>query len=191
MRLASSDSDAVGAAGAFRRTPGANVVLPIALEGDNDTGERCAASTDQPPERGSEAAMNHVASCQCGGLELEAAGDPDLVVACNCRACQRRTGAAFGVGVFFPKNAVTLSGDAHTWSRTADSGRQMTNHFCPTCGTTVYWTLEMRPAHIGIALGCLATKVAPPSRAIWVAEKHDWVSFPADCPQYRAAVPTA
>ena len=135
--------------------------------------------------------MIHTASCQCGGLELEAEGDPDFVVACNCRACQRRTGAPFGVGVYFLKSAVTVSGEQRSWSRGTASGRQLTNHFCATCGTSVFWTLEMRPEHIGVALGCLSTKVAAPSRAIWVAEKHDWVSFPEDCPQYREAVPTA
>jgi hypothetical protein len=135
--------------------------------------------------------MHHHASCQCGGLALEATGDPDLVVACNCRACQRRTGSPFGIGVIFAKSAVRIFGESRTWSRVADSGRRMTNRFCPVCGTSLYWLPEMRPDHMIVALGCLATKVAPPSRAIWVAEKHDWVAFPEGCPHYREAAPTA
>jgi hypothetical protein len=112
------------------------------------------------------------------------------VVACNCRACQRRTGAPFGVGVYFPKSVVTLKSEPRRWSRIADSGRQLTNHFCPDCGTTVYWTLEMRPDHWGVALGCLSTKVAEPDRAIWLATKHDWVRFPEHWPQYQEAPQT-
>jgi hypothetical protein len=33
-----------------------------------------------------------------------------MVVACHCIDCQRRTGAPFGVGAFYPADAVTISG---------------------------------------------------------------------------------
>jgi len=74
--------------------------------------------------------MRHGASCRCGALALEAASDPELVIACNCRAGQRRTGAPFGVGVIFARAAVRIEGESMSWSRVAESGRQASNHFC-------------------------------------------------------------
>lgn len=50
------------------------------------------------------------ARCGCGGLALSLPGSSSLVVACHCIDCQRRTGAPFGVGAFYPAEVVTISG---------------------------------------------------------------------------------
>ena len=131
----------------------------------------------------------HRARCQCGGLRVHASADPDVVVACNCQACQHRTGAAFGVGAYFRKDVVTISGSASIWARTAETGRALQHHFCPTCGTTVYWTLEMRPDHIGVGTGAFEGPPPTPDRAIWTDEKHDWMIFPSDMPDFPKATP--
>lgn len=133
--------------------------------------------------------MIHTAECSCGALTLTGAAEPDFVIACNCRACQRRTGSVFGVGAYFRKDAVAITGASTAFARTAESGRGLINHFCPVCGSTVYWTLEMRPDHIGVAAGCVATPLPEPQRAIWTSEKHGWVGFPEHWPTYPFAVP--
>ena len=133
--------------------------------------------------------MQHRASCQCGALELEMNGDPDFVVACCCQACQKRTGAPYGVGAYFPKTVVSIHGVRKAWGRETESGRKLTNHFCPKCGTNLFWTLELRPDHLGVALGCLATEVAEPMRVIWLKEKHDWVTFPEHWPTFDETSP--
>ena len=89
----------------------------------------------------------HLATCGCGGLRVTTAGDPDLVVACSCIACQRRTGSPFGVGAYFRKEAVSAEGEAGTYTRVADSGLTVSINFCPACGTSVYWFAELRPDH--------------------------------------------
>ncbi len=131
----------------------------------------------------------HQASCQCGALQLTAEGDPDFVIACNCRACQRRTGSAFGTGAYFRKDVVQVSGKTGSWQRRADSGRKLENFFCPACGTNLFWTLEMRPEHMGIAYGNFTTDVPDPIRAIWTDEQHSWVSFPGDLPCFPKGSP--
>ena len=124
----------------------------------------------------------HRARCQCGGLTVTASADPDMVIACNCQACQHRTGSPFGLGGYFKKEVLNYEGAASTWKRAAESGRQIENHFCPACGTTLYWSLEMRPDHIGVAGGAFETPLPEPARAIWTEEKHDWVIFPDHMP---------
>lgn len=124
----------------------------------------------------------HKASCQCGAVQVTASVDPEFVVVCNCKACQRRTGAPFGEGAYFRKADLTLSGQTATWARKADTGRELVNHFCPSCGTTLFWSLEMRPDHMGVAAGCFDGPLPRPVRVIWAREKHDWVCFPDDIP---------
>src|SRR5436309_6035624 len=41
------------------------------------------------------------AACHCGQLRLEVTGEPFAVSICNCLACERRTGSAFGSQVFY------------------------------------------------------------------------------------------
>ena len=126
----------------------------------------------------------HSARCQCGKLTVEAAADPDFVLVCNCRACQLRTGSPFGVGAYFRKTGLKISGSSNSWKRTAASGRAVENYFCPECGSTVYWTLEMRPEHTGIAAGAFSGPLPEPVRAIWAEEKHGWVEFPQHWPVF-------
>jgi len=132
----------------------------------------------------------HKASCQCGALSVVASEDPDFVVACNCRACQKRTGSPFGVAAYFRLDTVTTAGDSGTWERTADSGRWLVNNFCSACGTNLFWTLEMRPDHMGVTVGNFDTPAPTPIRAIWTEEKHDWVAFPEDWPNYPKGSPS-
>ena len=131
----------------------------------------------------------HKASCQCGSLVLEAIDDPDFVVACNCCACQKRTGSPFGAGAYFRKDIVTVRGSRESWARKADSGRQLENSFCPRCGTTLFWTLEMRPDHVGVPVGGFDTPPPTPIRVVWTEEQHDWVVFPEDWPTFPKGSP--
>jgi hypothetical protein len=45
-----------------------------------------------------EAAIQRVGECHCGALKIIAAGEPERVYLCHCKACQRRTGTAFHFG---------------------------------------------------------------------------------------------
>lgn len=133
----------------------------------------------------------HRASCQCGQLKLNASRDPEFVIACNCKACQKRTGSPFGTGQYFRRDDVSVTGAISNWARTAESGLSLTNHFCPTCGTTLFWSLELRPDHFGVALGAFDTVPMTPTRAIWMQEKLDWVRFPQDWDTFDKGSPPA
>lgn len=131
----------------------------------------------------------HRASCQCGSLTLECQGEPDFVIVCGCRACQKRTGAPFGTGAYFHKDTIRVEGASKGWKRKADSGREIETFFCPECGSTVFWTLEMRPNHLGAAYGCFDTRLPDPARVIWTEQAHSWVLFPVDLPRFEKGIP--
>ena len=118
------------------------------------------------------------ARCRCGALTLALPGPSKLVVACHCLDCQRRTGAPFSVGAFYPIDAVAISGTAKEYTRDADSGAKVRFCFCPECGSTVYWKADRLPSMIGVAVGALADPTYPaPVRSVFEQSKHDWVQI--------------
>lgn len=127
--------------------------------------------------------MERTAQCSCGQLSVTVEGDPELVVLCNCTQCQRRTGSAFGIGAYFKRDRVTaISGERTIFERSSDSSRTAKAHFCPACGTTVYWQLEMWPDTYGFAVGCFSDPSFPqPQISAWSVTKHEWVELPSDC----------
>ena len=135
-------------------------------------------------------ADTHQATCQCGQLRVNTDGDPDIVMACSCLACQRRTGSPFGMGAYFRKEAASTEGEARVHSRVADSGLDVSIRFCPECGTSVYWTAELRPEHLGVAVGCFAEPgFVEPARVVWSESKHPWITFPDGVPEFTQGVP--
>jgi hypothetical protein len=83
--------------------------------------------------------MERTAQCHCGSLRIIATGDPDRVYLCHCEACQRRAGTAFHFGATYLKERVRLDGERKVYERDADSGNRIRFHFCPNCGSTLYW----------------------------------------------------
>jgi hypothetical protein len=128
------------------------------------------------------------ATCSCGQLKATCEGRPGRVVACNCTWCQRRTGSPFGVGAYFPRSQVRISGNSSQFTRDCAEGRTLTNHFCPECGTNLFWFLDMSPDDVGVAVGGFADPAFErPARAVWTQHKHGWVQFPEDMEQFPKA----
>jgi hypothetical protein len=101
--------------------------------------------------------MERTAQCHCGSLRIVATGDPERVYLCHCKACQRRTGTAFHFGATYPKEQVRLDGERKIYERDADSGNRIRFHFCPNCGSTLYWERSVAKALRPVTL--------PPGRA--------------------------
>ena len=101
---------------------------------------------------------------------------------CHCLACQKRTGSVYGVQARFPRDQVTsIEGRATQFTRSADSGHSVTFHFCPLCGSTVYWELSGYPDVIAIAVGSFATPQFPEPRiSVYERCRHPWAMRPAD-----------
>ena len=118
------------------------------------------------------------AQCSCGSLSADIPDTPEKVTACHCIACQRRTGSVFGVTAAFAADDVTVSGASSIYERPTASGGTMRAHFCPACGTTLYWQSHKFPHLIGVAMGCIADPGYPaPERSVWEESKHHWVDI--------------
>jgi hypothetical protein len=100
---------------------------------------------------------------------------------CHCLECQKRTGSAFGAQARWPAAQVAISGRAMRYVRTADSGNTVTFHFCPDCGSTVYYQLDAFPDVVAVALGAFADRDFPaPKFSVYENRKHAWTSIAGD-----------
>jgi hypothetical protein len=119
------------------------------------------------------------ASCSCGRLRIEVAGEPRAVGLCHCLACQRRTGSVFAaLAAFAPPYKV--SGTATEYVRTGDRGARFRFRFCPVCGTTVFHTEEgFEDRSVAVAVGAFADPGFPPPRdSVYDCRRHPWVQLP-------------
>jgi hypothetical protein len=135
--------------------------------------------------------VQHQAACSCGQLRVRLDGEPALVSSCHCLACQRRTGAVFASNAFFRRDQVAaVEGESRTWRRAGDSGRVLDFHFCPICGSTVFWEAEGTPDLVTVAIGAFADPGFPaPVRTVWADNKHGWLPFPESIPHHRKDPP--
>jgi hypothetical protein len=119
-----------------------------------------------------------VATCRCGQLKAECQGEPVRISVCHCLDCQRRSGSAFAAQARFPQEQVRISGDSTEWVHVGDSGGVTDFHFCPTCGSPVWYRGGGMPELIAVAVGAFADPDFPtPSFSVWETRKHKWVEI--------------
>jgi len=106
--------------------------------------------------------------CLCGQIRIEAVGQPERVGICHCLDCRKHHGALFYAAAIFAQQAVTVSGETHSYA-----GR----HFCPRCGSSLF-------AHSGdeieVHLGALdAPDRLQPTYECWTSRREAWLpAFP-------------
>ena len=134
------------------------------------------------------------ASCNCGQLSVAYEGpDPERISLCQCYECQKRTGSVLSAQARIPREQVTIEGRSTTWTfpseggepvtfRSCDSGGA-TYHFCPECGSTVYWDIAIAPDVVGVAVGGFTDATFPPPVISgFEAYGPDWAMHAADLP---------
>jgi hypothetical protein len=129
--------------------------------------------------------MKRRAACSCGALSVETEGDPVRISVCHCYACQQRSGSAFAVQARFPRERTRIAGSSTAFVRTGDSGGKATFHFCPTCGTTVYYEMGFAPEMIAIPVGVFTDSTFPaPTVAVYEGRRHSWVTIEGIAERY-------
>jgi hypothetical protein len=122
---------------------------------------------------------NRTASCNCGKLTLETAGEPVRISVCHCHACQRRTGSVFGVQARFKKEDVRVAGESKLFARATDDEDRILHHFCPECGSTVFYETESLEGFVGVPVGAFADGgFPPPTVSVYEERMHPWVLLP-------------
>jgi len=127
-------------------------------------------------------AMSRTAECACGRVRITVENEPVAVVTCHCDFCQKRTGSAFQVSALFPDaQGIAVTGETRIYNGleingvgTTD-GDEVSYHFCATCGSTVFWTIDGRPG-MAIAVGNFDDPDFPgPTVELHTLHRHYWV----------------
>ncbi len=78
-------------------------------------------------------------SCHCGYITYEAEADPERTSICHCTDCQMLTGTVFRTSIRANDGTFRiLSGKPTVYVKTAESGSQRAQAFCPRCGSPIY-----------------------------------------------------
>jgi hypothetical protein len=131
------------------------------------------------------------AACHCGQLRLEVTGEPFAVSICNCLACQRRTGSAFGTQAGFRAEQVDVTGRFSDYTRVSDEVDKKAHvfHFCPDCGSQVFYTEPTEPDLVVVSVGSFAdSSFPPPTESGYAWRRYPWVGLPDSVQRYSTAL---
>jgi len=97
----------------------------------------------------------HTGGCLCGEVQFAANGEPDFIVICHCRSCQRALGSEMNFELLFdPSRFRVTKGEPRIYRHSGGSGKMLEKRFCGTCGTSLYLTGE-RFTEVGVFRGAL------------------------------------
>lgn len=124
----------------------------------------------------------HTASCRCGQLKATATGDAVRTSVCHCLNCKKRSGSSFAAQVRFARAGVSIAGKSSTFDKVGDSGGRATFHFCPDCGSDVFYLIDGDPDElIAIPVGAFDDPFPfGPDYSVYEERKHDWVEISGD-----------
>ena len=100
---------------------------------------------------------------------------------CNCLACQRRTGSAFGMQAGYNAQQVEITGRFNDYSRISEEAdrKEHVFHFCPECGSQVFYTEPTEDDLVVVSAGAFADpSFPPPTESGYDSRRHPWVGLP-------------
>ena len=125
-------------------------------------------------------------ACYCGLIAIEAEVDPAKVTICHCTDCQSGTGSAFRVSIPTAGSTFKITGQPTLYVKTAESGNQRAQAFCPQCGSPIYSTTpgDGPKDYYMLRVGILRQRdQLVPRQQIWFRSAQPWVTGIADLPK--------
>lgn len=97
----------------------------------------------------------HTGGCLCGAIRYEADDQPEAIVICHCRSCQRSLGSGMNFELLWmPDTFRVTRGEPRVFRHLGGSGKMLTKRFCSDCGSALWLTGERFP-EIGVFRGSL------------------------------------
>jgi len=134
--------------------------------------------------------MRITGGCLCGAVRFESTAAPLITRVCWCRLCQYLGAGSGTVNACFLAESFSVHGVTRDYSNIADSGNVMHRHFCPTCGTPLYSSAEVRPQFVFVRAGTLDDpEVATPAMTIWTSQAPSWACIASELPRVEHQPP--
>lgn len=129
----------------------------------------------------------YTGGCACGAVRYHVTADPVVSAHCQCRDCQRATGAGHASLMAFPRAAVRLEGEVRFHEMHADSGNTTSRGFCPGCGSPVVSKSSGFPDMVVISAGSLDEPARfAPQMVVYASRGHAWDHLDRVLPRFDA-----
>jgi hypothetical protein len=122
--------------------------------------------------------MTSTGGCLCGTVTFEC-DELGSAGYCHCEDCRRCTGSAFNVSVPCVASGFRiLSGELGNFTKSGDSGCELTRYFCQSCGSPIFTSSPRHPAVVYVKAGVLDDPDAVrPALQAWTRSKVDWADI--------------
>ncbi len=128
--------------------------------------------------------------CLCGKVTLKINAEPVRMAQCHCDHCRQSSGTGHMVLAFFPVDTVSVKGETSSYTTIADSGAEVTRHFCPDCGSRLFGKNNAMKKVMGISVGCLDdSSWFKPGAIVYHKRKNDWDFIDESLPQFEGMPP--
>ena len=121
--------------------------------------------------------------CHCGSVRYEMPAETLHRSLCHCSDCRRHSGAPLVAWGLVEKDRLTVDGETKEYA-SSENGRR---HFCPTCGTALFYTNEVVfPGKVDVQIATLddPDQIVPTSQ-IQVAERIGWMERLSEIPAFE------
>jgi len=109
--------------------------------------------------------------CYCGAIRYRALRPPRISNICHCESCRRTCGAQSVAWVIFPAGDFAFANGEPT---RYPSSPGVVRTFCATCGTSLTYETEERPADIDVTTATLDDPEAFPPTRFSTEQKLSW-----------------
>ncbi|MEO5773823.1 MAG: GFA family protein [Sphingomicrobium sp.] len=121
--------------------------------------------------------------CHCGAVKYEFTGEPTHQALCHCSDCRRHSGAPVVAWALLPNAQIKIDGETREYA-SSEHGRR---HFCPTCGTGLFYTnAVIFPSATDVQFATLDDPDAVvPQAQIQTADRIGWMEKLNEMPQFK------
>lgn len=122
--------------------------------------------------------------CHCGAVRYRIEGELIYAAVCHCDDCRRSAGAITVGWTAYPVGGLTIEQGETREYASFENGRR---HFCPTCGTGLFYYNEASlPGVVDIQLATLDDpENHAPAIHVQTADELPWEAGLADLPRFE------
>lgn len=118
--------------------------------------------------------------CLCKAVRYEISTEPAFCGRCYCEDCRRVGGTGHVAVMAVEQSGISVKGELAGYSMQGGSGKTITRHFCPTCGSRIYTSIEVMPGTLMVTASSLDDPEAFSSQmSIYVSHAPSWDQPPA------------
>ena len=121
--------------------------------------------------------------CHCGAVKYEMSSNTVHQALCHCSDCRRHAGAPMVAWGQVAKDDLKVEGETREY-KSSENGRR---HFCPQCGTGLFYTSEaIFPGQIDVQIATLDNpdEIVPQAQ-IQTAERIHWMEKIDQMPEFE------